>query len=98
MSNYDFSFLKYSLVAHSTLELKKKLHRNASSKYKHLEIRKCCMHGVKAYPVSETCSDRARRIQSHARCISAFINCCEFANRLREEEPNKLLILARKRK
>ncbi|XP_065593324.1 complement C5 [Cyrtonyx montezumae] len=67
-----------------------------ASKYKHLEIRKCCMHGVKAYPVSETCSDRARRIQSHARCISAFINCCEFANRLREEEPNKLLILARK--
>uniref|UniRef100_A0A669Q6V1 Complement C5 n=1 Tax=Phasianus colchicus TaxID=9054 RepID=A0A669Q6V1_PHACC len=67
-----------------------------ASKYKHQEIRKCCMHGVKAYPVSETCSDRARRIQSHARCISAFINCCEFANRLREEEPNKLLILARK--
>lgn len=56
------------------------------------------MHGVKVYPVSETCSDRARRIQSHPKCISAFINCCEFANRLREEEPNKLLILARKRK
>ncbi|XP_042734829.1 complement C5 [Lagopus leucura] len=67
-----------------------------ASKYKHLEIRKCCMHGVKVYPVSETCSDRARRIQSHPKCISAFINCCEFANRLREEEPNKLLILARK--
>eukprot|EP00076_Gallus_gallus_P031724 XP_024997262.1 complement C5 isoform X2 [Gallus gallus] len=67
-----------------------------ASKYKHLEIRKCCMHGVKAYPVSETCSDRARRIQSHAKCVSAFRHCCEFANRLREEEPSKLLILARK--
>ncbi|XP_021269757.1 complement C5 isoform X1 [Numida meleagris] len=72
-----------------------RVHKEAS-KYKHPEIRKCCMHGVKEYPVSETCTDRARRIQSHARCISAFINCCEFANRLREEEPNKILILARK--
>uniref|UniRef100_A0A8C4P9J1 Complement C5 n=1 Tax=Dromaius novaehollandiae TaxID=8790 RepID=A0A8C4P9J1_DRONO len=66
-----------------------------ASKYKHPEIRKCCMAGVKAYPVSETCSDRARRIRSSEKCISAFKDCCEFANRLREEEPNKLLILAR---
>ncbi|NXG33401.1 CO5 protein, partial [Dromaius novaehollandiae] len=67
----------------------------SASKYKHPEIRKCCMAGVKAYPVSETCSDRARRIRSSEKCISAFKDCCEFANRLREEEPNKLLILAR---
>ncbi|NXK83722.1 CO5 protein, partial [Amazona guildingii] len=65
------------------------------SKYGHPEIRKCCMAGVKAYPVTETCSDRAQRIRSNQKCISAFKDCCEFANRLREEEPNKLLILAR---
>uniref|UniRef100_A0A8B9FIH1 Complement C5 n=1 Tax=Amazona collaria TaxID=241587 RepID=A0A8B9FIH1_9PSIT len=63
------------------------------SKYGHPEIRKCCMAGVKAYPVAETCSDRAQRIRSNQKCISAFKDCCEFANRLREEEPNKLLIL-----
>uniref|UniRef100_A0A8B9FJG8 Complement C5 n=1 Tax=Amazona collaria TaxID=241587 RepID=A0A8B9FJG8_9PSIT len=68
------------------------------SKYGHPEIRKCCMAGVKAYPVAETCSDRAQRIRSNQKCISAFKDCCEFANRLREEEPNKLLILARMRK
>lgn len=56
------------------------------------------MAGVKAYPVAETCSDRAQRIRSNEKCISAFKDCCEFANRLREEEPNKLLILARMRK
>ncbi|NWQ80221.1 CO5 protein, partial [Columbina picui] len=67
----------------------------SASKYAHPEVRKCCMAGVKAYPVSETCSDRARRIRSNEKCISAFRDCCEFANRLREEEPNKLLILAR---
>uniref|UniRef100_A0A8B9ID01 Complement C5 n=1 Tax=Anser brachyrhynchus TaxID=132585 RepID=A0A8B9ID01_9AVES len=66
-----------------------------ASKYKHPAIKNCCMAGVKAYPVSETCSDRARRIRSNEKCISAFRDCCEFANRLREEEPNKLLILAR---
>ncbi|NXI41495.1 CO5 protein, partial [Galbula dea] len=67
----------------------------SASKYKNRDIRKCCMAGVKAYPVTETCSDRAQRIRSNERCISAFKDCCEFANRLREEEPNKLLILAR---
>ncbi|XP_074702370.1 complement C5 isoform X2 [Strix aluco] len=66
-----------------------------ASKYVHPEIRKCCMAGVKAYPVTETCRERAQRIRSNEKCISAFRNCCEFANRLREEEPNKLLILAR---
>lgn len=55
------------------------------------------MAGVKAYPVSETCRDRAQRIQRNQRCISAFTDCCEYANKLRLEEPNKLLILARMR-
>lgn len=67
------------------------------SKYRDPEVRRCCMAGVKAYPVSDTCRDRAQRIRRNQRCISAFIDCCEFANRLRLEEPNKLLILARMR-
>ncbi|PKK24270.1 complement component 5 [Columba livia] len=75
-------------------DFKEKILKEAS-KYTHPEVRKCCMAGVKAYPVSETCSDRARRIRRNEKCISAFTDCCEFANRLREEEPNKLLILAR---
>uniref|UniRef100_A0A8C0HNS8 Complement C5 n=1 Tax=Buteo japonicus TaxID=224669 RepID=A0A8C0HNS8_9AVES len=78
-------------------DFKEKILKEAS-KYVHPEIRKCCMAGVRAYPVSETCSDRAQRIRSNAKCISAFRDCCEFANKLREKEPNKLLILARMRK
>uniref|UniRef100_A0A803VFG9 Complement C5 n=1 Tax=Ficedula albicollis TaxID=59894 RepID=A0A803VFG9_FICAL len=65
------------------------------AKYRDPEARKCCMAGVKAYPVSETCRERAQRIRRNQRCISAFTDCCEFANKLRLEEPNKLLILAR---
>ncbi|NXV12344.1 CO5 protein, partial [Cepphus grylle] len=67
----------------------------SASRYVQPEIRKCCMAGVKAYPVGETCSDRAQRIRKSKMCVAAFRDCCEFANRLREEEPNKLLILAR---
>uniref|UniRef100_A0A8C8A813 Complement C5 n=1 Tax=Otus sunia TaxID=257818 RepID=A0A8C8A813_9STRI len=74
-----------------------RIHKEAS-KYVHPQIRKCCMSGVREHPVTETCAERVQRIRGSERCISAFRNCCEFANRLREEEPNKLLILARMRK
>ncbi|PKU37455.1 complement c5 [Limosa lapponica baueri] len=75
-------------------DFKERIFKEAS-RYANPEIRKCCMAGVRAYPVTETCNDRAQRIRKDQKCISAFRDCCEFANRLREEEPNKLLILAR---
>ncbi|KAI1232200.1 hypothetical protein IHE44_0007266 [Lamprotornis superbus] len=75
-------------------EFKEKIHKEVA-KYRDPEARQCCMAGVKAYPVSETCRERAQRIRRNQRCISAFTDCCEFANKLRLEEPNKLLILAR---
>ncbi|NWJ04718.1 CO5 protein, partial [Crypturellus undulatus] len=74
-------------------DFEEEIHKKVSSYSR--EIQNCCMSGVKAYPVSETCSDRARRIRRGERCVSAFRECCEFANRLRQEERNKLLILAR---
>uniref|UniRef100_A0A8C5UJV0 Complement C5 n=1 Tax=Malurus cyaneus samueli TaxID=2593467 RepID=A0A8C5UJV0_9PASS len=64
-------------------------------KYRDPEVRKCCMAGVKEYPISETCNDRAKRIRKSQKCISAFEDCCEFANTLRREQPHKLLMLAR---
>ncbi|KAF4797704.1 Complement C5 [Turdus rufiventris] len=67
----------------------------AVAKYQDPVSRQCCMSGVRTYPVSETCKDRARRIRGRQTCVSAFIDCCEFANKLRMEEPNKILILAR---
>ncbi|NXS53036.1 CO5 protein, partial [Brachypteracias leptosomus] len=69
----------------------------SASKYEHPLIRNCCMDGVRAHPIYESCRDRAQRARARRRkeCISAFQACCEFANRLREEEPNKMLILAR---
>lgn len=67
------------------------------SKYRDPEAQRCCKAGIKAYPISETCRDRAQRIPKSQKCVSAFTDCCEFANKLRLEEPNKLLILARMR-
>ncbi|KAM9218014.1 complement C5 [Leptosomus discolor] len=75
-------------------DFKEKILKEAS-KYVHPEIRKCCMAGVREHPLTETCQDRTKRIRHNEKCISAFRNCCEYANRLREEEPSKLLILAR---
>ncbi|NXS27545.1 CO5 protein, partial [Pomatostomus ruficeps] len=75
-------------------DFKEKIYKEVF-KYRDPEARKCCMSGVKAYPVSETCKERAQRIQRNQKCVSAFQDCCEFANKLRLEEPNKLSTLAR---
>uniref|UniRef100_A0A8C8RDB6 Complement C5 n=1 Tax=Pelusios castaneus TaxID=367368 RepID=A0A8C8RDB6_9SAUR len=69
--------------------------QNRASTYVNLEIRKCCMAGVKESPLKETCNQRAERIKSAPRCIKAFKDCCEFATKLRENETHKVLILAR---
>uniref|UniRef100_A0A8D0HV67 Complement C5 n=1 Tax=Sphenodon punctatus TaxID=8508 RepID=A0A8D0HV67_SPHPU len=57
--------------------------------------KKCCLSGVEAYPISETCSDRSKRIKAQQRCIDAFRACCELATKLRQTESHKNLILAR---
>ncbi|XP_066189010.1 complement C5 [Sylvia atricapilla] len=69
--------------------------RRKVTKYRDPVIQQCCRSGIRAYPISETCKDRAQRIQKNKECVSAFIDCCEFANKLRLQEPNKLLMLAR---
>uniref|UniRef100_A0A8C5UFW3 Complement C5 n=1 Tax=Malurus cyaneus samueli TaxID=2593467 RepID=A0A8C5UFW3_9PASS len=79
---------------HEVLRTKRSDFREKIQK-KDPEVRKCCMAGVKEYPISETCNDRAKRIRKSQKCISAFEDCCEFANTLRREQPHKLLMLAR---
>ncbi|XP_019396510.1 PREDICTED: complement C5 isoform X1 [Crocodylus porosus] len=59
-------------------------------------VRQCCMDGVRAYPVTETCAERTKRVQGGPKCLYAFKDCCEYANKLRQQEPNKVLMLARK--
>ncbi|XP_060106570.1 complement C5 [Heteronotia binoei] len=65
------------------------------SRYRHKEVQKCCRSGAEQYPVSQTCSQRASRIRSVPVCIKAFLDCCEFANKLRLTESDKVLLLAR---
>ncbi|XP_054854466.1 complement C5 [Eublepharis macularius] len=65
------------------------------SRYRHKEVQKCCRSGAAEYPISQTCSERASRIKSVPVCIKAFTDCCEFANKLRQTEPHKILVLAR---
>uniref|UniRef100_A0A8D0HV70 Complement C5 n=1 Tax=Sphenodon punctatus TaxID=8508 RepID=A0A8D0HV70_SPHPU len=69
--------------------------QKAVSRYKNDIVKKCCLSGVEAYPISETCSDRSKRIKAQQRCIDAFRACCELATKLRQTESHKNLILAR---
>nr|XP_033817321.1 complement C5 [Geotrypetes seraphini] len=65
--------------------------------YKAREVRKCCMDGVREYPIYETCESRRVRVNKwNGRfCRDAFINCCELANKLRTLEMGAILTLAR---
>ncbi|XP_077161504.1 complement C5 [Paroedura picta] len=65
------------------------------SRYRHKEVQKCCRAGAEEYPITQTCSERASRIKNVQVCIRAFQDCCEFANKLRQTEPHKILVLAR---
>ncbi|XP_029469228.1 complement C5 [Rhinatrema bivittatum] len=65
--------------------------------YTNKNVRKCCLDGVREYPVSETCESRLQRIGKWKGkfCMAAFKRCCERANELRAVESGKHLILAR---
>ncbi|XP_069465628.1 complement C5 isoform X2 [Ambystoma mexicanum] len=72
----------------------------AVNSYRLKNIQDCCVDGVREYPVTDSCENRASRIKNVPRgliqrCIAAFRNCCELANRLRAEEAGKTLDLAR---
>nr|XP_056716476.1 complement C5 [Euleptes europaea] len=80
-----------SLRSTISQEIEKKV-----SRYRHKEVQKCCRSGAQEYPISQTCSERASRIRGVPQvCIKAFQDCCEFANKLRQTEPHKVLLLAR---
>ncbi|XP_014346298.1 complement C5 [Latimeria chalumnae] len=53
------------------------------SRFKNPTYKKCCLDGIKAYPITETCDQRARRIRKGEQCFKAFRYCCQFANKLR---------------
>ncbi|MGH0172564.1 UNVERIFIED_CONTAM: hypothetical protein FKN15_063422 [Acipenser sinensis] len=64
------------------------------SSYKDPRVQRCCMDGARSYPVGESCHSRAMRIKTVMQCKNVFKECCELANKLREES-RKVYVLAR---
>ncbi|MGH0182835.1 UNVERIFIED_CONTAM: hypothetical protein FKN15_010603 [Acipenser sinensis] len=64
------------------------------SSYNHPQAKRCCMDGARSYPIGESCHNRAMRIKAGMQCKNVFQECCELANKLREES-HKVYVLAR---
>lgn len=76
-----------------SVDLKTEIQRKVSS-YKDPRVQRCCMDGARSYPIGESCHSRAMRIKTVMQCKNVFKECCELANKLREES-HKVYVLAR---
>ncbi|XP_041050089.1 complement C5 [Carcharodon carcharias] len=53
---------------------------------------KCCMDGMKSYPLRHSCSERARRIKLPDPCRNIFLECCNHAQKLRLKSESDLTL------
>ncbi|XP_078282035.1 complement C5 [Rhinoraja longicauda] len=53
---------------------------------------KCCIDGMKDYPLKQSCSDRASRIKLPAPCKSIFLECCHHAQKLQSQSLSSLTL------
>ncbi|XP_055515699.1 complement C5 [Leucoraja erinacea] len=51
---------------------------------------KCCIDGMRDFPLKQSCSERASRIKLPAPCKSIFLECCNYAQQLLSESSNAL--------
>ncbi|XP_067868461.1 complement C5 [Heterodontus francisci] len=53
---------------------------------------KCCIDGMKDYPLRHSCTKRASRIKLPDPCRSIFLECCNHAQKLRLKSANDLML------
>ncbi|XP_072513049.1 uncharacterized protein [Salminus brasiliensis] len=59
------------------------------------ELKKCCSDGLKKNRLGYTCERRATYITDGSECVKAFIHCCQEIQKLRQEEGEDEMLLAR---
>lgn len=60
------------------------------------DLRKCCEDGMRDNPMKFPCQRRAQFILQGDACVKAFLDCCEYIARLRQQHSrNGALELAR---
>ncbi|XP_049336490.1 complement C4-B isoform X2 [Astyanax mexicanus] len=69
------------------IDLQKELHEK-ESKFSDRVLQKCCRHGLVVIPMQLSCEERKSRIgQGKSReCVEAFLECCQFAVKLRDKK------------
>ncbi|XP_072344663.1 complement C5 isoform X2 [Scyliorhinus torazame] len=54
--------------------------------------RMCCMDGMKIYPLQHSCTERASRIKLPDPCRNLFLQCCNYAQKLRLKSESDLTL------
>ncbi|XP_058513897.1 complement C3-like [Ochotona princeps] len=56
-----------------------------AGQYKDKVLRRCCEGGMRENPMQFSCDQRARFIALGQACVQAFLDCCKYLARLREQ-------------
>ncbi|XP_051028840.1 LOW QUALITY PROTEIN: complement C3-like [Acomys russatus] len=67
-----------------------------AGQYTDKALRKCCEDGMRDIPMRLTCQRRARFISQGEKCVKAFMDCCDYITKLRQQHRrDRVLGLAR---
>ncbi|XP_054982328.1 complement C3-like [Sorex araneus] len=56
-----------------------------AGQYKDKELRRCCEDGMRVNPMGHSCERRIKYILHGRKCSDAFLDCCRYITRLRQE-------------
>ncbi|MCP6508276.1 hypothetical protein NL478_26275, partial [Klebsiella pneumoniae] len=56
-----------------------------AGQYRDKLLRKCCEHGMRDNPMKYSCQKRAEYITQSKACVTAFLDCCMYITKLREQ-------------
>lgn len=63
--------------------------RDKAGQYKNKDLRRCCEDGMRDNPMRFACERRATFILQDRACVDAFLDCCRYITRLRQEQARK---------
>lgn len=62
---------------------------HTAGQYKDKDLRRCCEDGMRDNPMRFACERRATFILQNRACVDAFLDCCRYITRLRQEQARK---------
>ncbi|XP_074836479.1 complement C3-like [Carettochelys insculpta] len=65
---------------------------NQVAKYQDQAVKKCCEDGMYENPMGHSCEKRAGYILDTAECKKAFLDCCNYIKKIRDERQREFLL------